>query len=422
MARSSKDDGTEAPNAFRFNLIGLVAFSLCLTVGTLAAAKMCFGWHATEHSFARNEIPDPDQQGEDLFTRTGRWGELLTQNIKLQRPTEYLANDAKNPAPATWTFAGLDAAKVSELLLAKGLTRQQVDSLMSRGHVAWSNGGTVITPTDDFLLSLTTEARQRLYGGLYGSNVYVYIDYPFVFPQHSIDAVYADDHVHPDDLALLKQLVYPTTNATQLTDYSLLLRKTPTLERRIALSKALSMQPAVLTRLCVRPDTDIEQVANYWGHMDNVRFNDMRPMLEALKALPQGGTVSLLYFLPPFARQRLYTFPLPDQPDAPAMDCHWSTFNFRNIEPDNRFTNTVFSVDYLKKNYYPVETASVYGDLLLLANDRNEIKHSAVYLADDLAFTKYGNNYRQPWLVARIADMQAMYPGLKVLYYRQKGN
>jgi len=53
-----------------------------------------------------------------------------------------------------------------------------------------------------------------------------------------------------------------------------------------------------------------------------------------VKGLPHGGTVSMLYFLPPFARSRLYTYPLPSQPGDPVLDCHWSTFNFSSIEPD----------------------------------------------------------------------------------------
>ena len=52
----------------------------------------------------------------------------------------------------------------------------------------------------------------------------------------------------------------------------------------------------------------------------------------------------------------------------------------------------------------------MYGDILLLMNDRNEIKHSAVYLADDLVFTKNGNNYRQPWMLMHIPDLLATYP------------
>ena len=154
--------------------------------------------------------------------------------------------------------------------------------------------------------------------------------------------------------------------------------------------------------------------------MDNVRFTDMRPLLEALKGLPHGGSVSLMYFLPPFARTRLYTFPLPSQPGDPSMDCHWSTFNFSSVQPDNRFNNPTFTVDYLQKNFYRIDAPSIYGDILLYVNDHSEIKHSAVFLADDLAFTKYGDNYRQPWMIVRLADMQTVYPTLKPVFYRRK--
>ncbi len=56
-------------------------------------------------------------------------------------------------------------------------------------------------------------------------------------------------------------------------------------------------------------------------------------------------------------------------------------------------------------------------------NDKNEIKHSAVYLADDLVFTKNGNNYRQPWMLMHIANLLATYPAsppMKAIYMRMK--
>jgi hypothetical protein len=157
--------------------------------------------------------------------------------------------------------------------------------------------------------------------------------------------------------------------------------------------------------------------------MPNVRFTDIRPMLEALKQLPDGGTVSLLYLLPKFARERLYTFPLPPQPGDPTMDCHWTTFNFSNETPDNRFNDPAFAVEYIQKNYYQIAAPSQYGDILLLMNDKNEIKHSATYLADDLVYTKNGNNYRQPWMLMRIPDLLATYPNtppMKAIYMRRK--
>ena len=116
-----------------------------------------------------------------------------------------------------------------------------------------------------------------------------------------------------------------------------------------------------------------------------------------------------MYFLPPFACSRLYTDALTPQAGDPVLDCQWTIFNISSIEPDNRYNDPQYALDYLQKNFYRIDAPSLYGGILLYANGKVEIKHSAVYLADDLAFTKYGNNYRQPWMIVRLADMQAMY-------------
>ncbi len=177
--------------------------------------------------------------------------------------------------------------------------------------------------------------------------------------------------------------------------------------------------------MSIRPDTDIDKIAAYWGKMPNVRFTDIRPMMEALKALPQGGLLNLVYLMPKFARDRLYTFPLPTKPGDPVMDCHWTTLNFANDSPDNRFSDPNFDAQFIEKNYYQIAEPSQYGDILLLMNDRQEIKHSAVYLADDLVFTKNGNNYLQPWLLMRIPDLVSTFsatPGMKAIYLRLKTN
>jgi len=137
----------------------------------------------------------------------------------------------------------------------------------------------------------------------------------------------------------------------------------------------------------------------------------------------EGGNLSLFYLLPKFARDRLYTFPLPPQPGEPVMDCHWSTFNFASDTPDNRLNDPGYAVEHIRKNYYRIAAPSLYGDVLLLLNDRDEVKHSAVYLADDIVFTKNGNNYRQPWMLMRIPDLLATYPAtpaMKPIYMRLK--
>ena len=119
------------------------------------------------------------------------------------------------------------------------------------------------------------------------------------------------------------------------------------------------------------------------------------------------------------------TFPLPSVPGDTVKDCHWTTFNFSNETPDNRFNNPDYALKYINENYYQIAEPSRYGDIVLLLNNRQEVKHSAVYLADDLVFTKNGSNYRQPWMIMRIADLLATYPAsppMQVVYIRKKSN
>jgi hypothetical protein len=52
--------------------------------------------------------------------------------------------------------------------------------------------------------------------------------------------------------------------------------------------------------------------------------------------------------------------------------------------------------------------------------DKEKIKHSAVYLADDLVFTKNGQNYTMPWMIMRISDLHAMYSNCNIVYIRRK--
>ena len=151
-----------------------------------------------------------------------------------------------------------------------------------------------------------------------------------------------------------------------------------------------------------------------------MRLIDVRPMLEALKRLPRGGTLSLMYLLPPFARERLYTFPSPPAPGEPIPDCLWSTFNFSNVTPDNRFFDMAECLRHIDHDFYKIAQPGLCGDVLLFKNNKGEIRHSAVYLAADLVFSKIGKNYTMPWTIMRISDLQALYSNCNIVYLRNK--
>jgi hypothetical protein len=415
--RETKQEAAQAANVFQFTLAGLVVFSLALIGGSSFV-----GYKLAANN--RPKLADTlavDQKDKTSSAHAGAWGTLLTRNIELERPVEYLTDEVANPKPEVWTFANMTPDAVKSLFAKSGLSGTQIADAF--GSVTAKNSGTELMPAEKFLLSLTSAQREKLFTTLAGTGVNLYIDYPYIFPADDVEGVYTDSRLHPEDVALLKQLIYPNGSAQQLSDYAFLLQKIPTNERRTAMTQALSRQSAVLARLAVNADTDIDKIAAYWGNMPNVRFTDTRPLLESLKQLPEGGTISLLYLLPKFARERLYTFPLPSQSGDPVMDCHWSTFNFCNDTPDNRFNDPNFAVEYIRKNFYQIAAPSVYGDIVLLMNEKQEVKHSAVFIADDIVFTKNGNNYRQPWMLMRIPDLLATYPAnppMKTIFMRRK--
>ena len=176
---------------------------------------------------------------------------------------------------------------------------------------------------------------------------------------------------------------------------------------RFELVKALSRQAGLLVRVRIRPDTDIDRLLGYWGR--GIQVKDTRPLLESIQRLPEGGNVSIIYLLPQFARQRLYTFPQTPKPGDPPIDCHWSTMNFFNDPPDQRFTDPSYTVQFLRDRFYSVSKPTLYGDVVLVLDKEGNAIHSAVYLADDIVFTKNGNNYTQPWTLMRLKDLLASY-------------
>jgi hypothetical protein len=420
MSKRKDRDDVDSANEFRFNLTGLIVFCVCLTAGALFLGAKLFGTRQNIAAGPSREIPAPGEMDKFTFTRKGPWGELLTQDISLERPVEYLNIELKTVQPPVWTFHRLNVAQVKALFTANGLTQEETEKALAPDHVSIQGTDTLFKPSEQFVFSLRPETRARLYDALRGLDVSPYLEWPFYYPKDTIKSVFADARLHPHDLALLKKLVYDGNDAWRLSDFETLMGGIPTVERRIATTTVLSRQAAVLVGIRVRPDADADKVAQYWGNVPNVRLIDIRPMIEALKRLPNGGGLSLMYVLPPFARDHLYTYPLPPKPGEPIPDCNWSTLNFSNVKPDNRFLDPAECTRYIDQRLYKIAQPSLYGDVVVFKDPANRIRHSAVYLADDLVFTKGGKDYTMPWTVTRIPNLQAMFPTCTISYLRDK--
>jgi hypothetical protein len=346
--------------------------------------------------------------GVDASYPDDPWGELIGCNIEVERPLEYLQAEFKPNQVAQWVFEGMAPEAVRKLMQSCLLDGCQIERALSSSMAAAAERGTIIKPDEELVFSLSPEARSRLYAelGRFGSNHYM--QYPFCYEAGSLDGWFEASGLDDVQVDKIKRLLYRRGNADCFSDVEFVLQSLPDEARRLQLIKILSRQSAVLPRLRVRSDTDIDRVLAYWGH--GVRTNEIRPMLESLKRRPGGGALGIMFLLPPFARERLYTYPrINSATNAVVEDCHWTSLNFFNDVPDDRFGNPAFTTAYLLEHFRQVPKPDRYGDIVLLLNEQGNAIHSAVYLADDLVFTKNGNNNAQSWMVMRMNDLQATY-------------
>jgi len=419
--KKQQQQQSESGVVLQVNLVGVVIFSLALIFATgmvtLALAKNNGRPQAEAgREDSQNPAPEPAQAPP--------WGELIVRDIKIQPPEEYLAFELQHITPPEWIFDGLSVDQVRQVMLASGLTQPQVQEALRASQVLVSKQSVTVAPDNGLVMALTPEVRAKLYHELGRSPENQHMRFPFTYSGNELEETFATNKISPEMTALVKKLMYPRGQLQCFSDYELVLEQITDKDEQMRFLRAISSESAVMAGVRIRPDTDIDKLLGYWAWPGGIRAKDVQPLLESMKHTPDGR-IGVVYLLPQFARQRLYTFPMPSRPGDPAMDCHWSTMNFFNETPDDRFTDPAYTVRYIEKNYYQIAKATKYGDILLFMDgDSNNAIHSAVYLADDIVFTKNGNNMAQPWMLMHLKDLMVKYesdgPGRMLVYRNRK--
>lgn len=423
--KESVDKSRHQSNVIQLKLSSLIVLSICL----IAASAVCTGVLVFGLIQVQVSRPAGIPFGRPTPLSTVKpeinppWGELVKVDLEVEQPEEYIAFEPITNRVARWFFPGRTAPQVRELLQSAGLNARQIEGLMSPAMSAMEAGEFVVTPTDELIYSLSPEVRKNLYTDLAQFDDNRYMRFPYCFMTNRAEEFFAKSGVAPDLVKAVASLTYERNGNYYFSDVETAMNQILTGEARLHFFKTLSRCSVVMARLRVRPDTDIDKLVGYWSGNKFVRQKDLRPLLESVKRREEGGTVSLVYLLPPFARERLYTTPLPSNPGDPSMDCHWSAMNFFNSEPDFHFSDLKYTASYVKTNYYQVAQPTSYGDIVFLLDNNGNAIHSAVYIADDIVFTKNGNNYAQPWVLMRLPNLLALYSVTetpRVACYRQK--
>lgn len=356
----------------------------------------------------------------------GPWGVLEYVPISIECPEGLLPLRAFESKQTHWLLKGYTPEKWLALLSQLGIDGELRDQLRAPEVFSIVDGGIEISPTTRIVLEFPPKARKELYT-LLASFPENRSALTFILSK-TVDERFAANEVSSQTVALLKRVSCEYGRYLVFSDIAGLCSMIPTYQERVRFVKALTRQSSILARLRVTPGSNVDELVNYWGRASTAK--DVRPLLESLTKVPGGARLDLINLLPRAAAARLNTFPLPENPlngTFVRKDCHWTAFNFFRNLPDDRFVNHDVLISSLHDDYFPLMSDPRYGDLALFLTPDGQLVHSAVYLADNIVYTKNGDTSLHPWMLSTVEDLIDQYSfqvppdkALEVKYYRSK--
>ena len=403
-----------------FRVLYQAAILLCISV-----VSFLIGHMQASHAPPTTPAP-PSLHGGTVALKPGPWGKLEWVPMSIAPPNELLPVRVIEGETVHWFFGGMSRDALAKFLDSLDLPGGDRERLLSPLMLQVLPEGIDLAPPRDIVVSLPPKARREIYARLAlfpeenGQVIF--------FRTSSVDERLQKAAVSNETIALFKKLSCPYGEYTVLSGLPSLLAAIPSYEEKARLLRAVYQSDTLLLRLYVTSDSDIDALAAYWGKA--FWSTDIKSLLDSLAHVPGGTWVDIVEVLPPLPAAMIYTFPKLDNPaNGPAVlrNCHWTACNFFRDPPDPNFSNLDYVGERLKKDYFPVASDPRYGDLVFFALPKGKMIHSAVFLADDVVYTKNGKGLLSPWMLSTIPELLKQYSfsvppdqKLSVMYYRSK--
>lgn len=364
--------------------------------------------------------------GRVTYAAPGPWGRLRCTRVAIEPPEEAVFVRPQDETPPQWVFAGFTMEKLRELFAAAGFQPDQIAFLIARANVDLATGNITVVPSPEFVMKMAPTTRRQIYRVLAAFPENVPQRSPCALQPKYLEERFEQSGLPADIIADVRRMAYPHEDFLLFADANILLPRMADQRGKIHLLKTLARKNTLLVALEVNAKSNINELTDYWAA--GGRSKDVRPLLESLRRTPGGASVDVAHLLPHFARERIYTFPFSSGPKIEARrDCHWTSLNFFNVNLDDRYVDPDFAMTTIREGYYAISTGARLGDLVLLLGPGGQLIHSAVYVADDIAFTKNGAMAAHPWMLMKIGDLLQLFEGayqtvgqLHVLFYRKR--
>jgi hypothetical protein len=369
-----------------------------------------FLWVAPSFGYTRKANPGP-------------WGELTVSNIYLEAPDSVIDVSGKPDPVPRWTFPGLSASMVKDLLIQSGVDLALVERLTSSTQLKISGAEIVIYPKLEDLLQIKGLVRDKLYTEIskYPQNDY-YTDPVFIL-SGDVEEWLSEASLNANQKDVVRQMVWHRGNALVFSNVGILLSYAQNNEEIKNTLRAITrcMSLVVTKKFPLKPEQR-EVFMNYW-----IGNQAESPRMIFIKSVSKekdlNDSIDIMHFLPAIMRERLYTFPsIKDGVKGRLPDCHWTSLNFFNLSPRDYYRNTSMAAIQLTQAYNQVSAPYQFGDVLCFT-DNGEGLHTCVYIADNIVLTKNGENILAPWVLLTLEDVSKIYkrsPTTQIQGYRLK--
>ncbi len=381
----------------------LVTLFLCVIMG-------CYVWA----SAGTNAVKATSSNAQFFECKPGPWGRVQWHYLHIEAPDWIVANTLLPHSQTSWGFPGATAASVSNFLLGAGVSPATVNGLMNdpRAMLHGPEAVTVFPGVRD-VEALGDATRQLIYQELAKFPVNEFFVNPITILDQGVDDWLGLRKIRPEIRSVLKRLSYRRGDVLCFSDLSVLMSYAQSDAEARDLAKLGTRKRAVMAYLLIGAGDDTEKLEEYWSAA--YRRKDVLPILSSISQLPGGGRLGFSHLMPAQPRKLIYTYPTLDLATTGRLpDCHWTTFNFFSFHPQNIFLDLRLAANRLLEGYDPVAPPYKYGDALMFLNQSGDAVHSCVYLCDDLVFTKNGETFSAPWIIAQLQDVNRLYRHLEV--------
>ena len=272
-------------------------------------------------------------------------------------------------------------------------------------------------------MKLTPEARLIIYSYLGQRLENEFIKNPVFFGRAGVDHWLKGTALSERVQSLFRKLAWKRGEAWVISDLELLLSQAASSDEAREIFRTCSRTRTLILDLTIDDPTSIASLRKYWAAGMNQQMAE--PFLESMREAASQGAMhcDVCHLFSPIARQLLYTYPdMSSARHGRLPDCHWTSLNFFNHAPREYYIDTRLAADAVLTDYTKVDAPYNFGDVLFFLKDGGAI-HSCVQIADDIVYTKNGDNAVAPWMLAHLLEVQDVYafaPGVTIQGFRKK--